>query len=95
MDSRPSDAIALAVRTDSPIFAAQELLESTALSLSRNLKTPRRSSRSSATSLRRSARGLRELALFARHLFFGQSQNHPEDLLQPSRDMGPRLERDR
>jgi bifunctional DNase/RNase len=27
VDSRPSDAIALAVRTDAPIFASQELLE--------------------------------------------------------------------
>jgi bifunctional DNase/RNase len=27
VDSRPSDAIALAVRTDAPIFAAEELLE--------------------------------------------------------------------
>ncbi len=31
VDSRPSDAIALAVRTDSPIFAAQELLESSGI----------------------------------------------------------------
>jgi len=31
VDSRPSDAIALAVRTESPIFAAQELLESSGI----------------------------------------------------------------
>jgi len=35
IDSRPSDAIALAVRTEAPIFASHELLESSGIELDR------------------------------------------------------------
>jgi bifunctional DNase/RNase len=35
IDSRPSDAIALAVRTEAPIFASHELLESNGIELDR------------------------------------------------------------
>jgi bifunctional DNase/RNase len=37
LDSRPSDAIALAVRTDAPIFAATEVLEANAIEFAQDV----------------------------------------------------------
>jgi len=50
VDSRPSDAIALAVRTDAPIFASANLLDANGIEFGKRWKTSRRSSRSSRTS---------------------------------------------
>ncbi|GAB4259154.1 MAG: bifunctional nuclease family protein [Thermoleophilia bacterium] len=40
IDSRPSDAIALAVRTDAPIFAARDLLDSNGIEFEQEVEDP-------------------------------------------------------
>jgi len=40
VDSRPSDAIALAVRTDAPIFASAELLDANAIEFEQEVEDP-------------------------------------------------------
>jgi uncharacterized protein len=40
VDSRPSDAIAIAVRTDAPIFASTELLESNGIEFEQEIEDP-------------------------------------------------------
>ena len=50
IDSRPSDAIALAVRSGAPIFAADAVIEESAIEFENEDVTRRRSSRSSSAS---------------------------------------------
>ena len=51
IDSRPSDALALAVRSSAPIFAADDVIEESAIEFEgRRSRTPSRSSRSSRSS---------------------------------------------
>ncbi len=50
IDSRPSDAIAIAVRAEAPIFAAERVIEESAIEFEGEESTKRRSSTSSASS---------------------------------------------
>ena len=54
IDSRPSDAIALAVRSGAPIFAAEEVIAESAIEFEHDVERVRMSSRSSRSSLTRS-----------------------------------------
>ena len=54
IDSRPSDAIALAVRSGAPIFAAEEVISESAIEFEHDVEESRTSSRSSRSSWTRS-----------------------------------------
>ena len=102
IDSRPSDAIALAVRADAPIFAAEEVIEESAIEFegegeevneeSRDRHRVQAVPRARHPGRVRRGERRRRLAL-AVDLTLGEVENLLEDLLSPSAESGPRFAR--